>query len=114
MLALAWLLVIAPLELAASLASLLSRPVESLGLTAAVLVAARVLVIAAGLVLGRRLAQRASGLRGFAVRWAAADLGTLAIALATAAVPSSRAPGDAPIVWMGYALAAIVVVAAAD
>ena len=112
--ALAWLLVAAPLELATSLAGLVSRSPVHLGLPAHGLIASRVLVVALGLVLGRQIARRATGLRPFARRWAVADLGTLAIALASDAVPSSRAPGDALLVWGTYALAALLVVAVAD
>ena len=112
--ALAWLLVLAPLELATALARLVVDLAEAPGGLALTIVAARVLVVAAGLVLGRQMAQRAPATRSFARRWAVADLGTLAIALATSALPSSRMPGDAPVAWAAYALAALVVVAAAD
>jgi hypothetical protein len=112
--ALGWLLVAAPLELASALAGLVSRPSGELGVVAYALVGARVLVVALGLVLGRQIAQRTTGLRPFAWRWAAADLGTLALALASSALPSSRLPGESPVVWAAYAAAAIVVVAATD
>jgi hypothetical protein len=112
--ALAWLLVAAPLELASALASLVSRSSAELGVIACALVVARVIVVALGLVLGRQIAQRATGLRPFAWRWAAADLGTLALALASTALPSSRMPGESPVVWAAYAIFAVVVVAAAD
>ena len=112
--ALVWLLVAAPLELATALARLVARPSDQLGIVAYGLVAARVLVVAVGLVLGRQIAQRKTGLRPFAWRWAAADLGTLTLALASTALPSSRMPGEWPVVWAAYAVAALVVVAATD
>lgn len=111
--ALAWLLAGAPIELATALAGLL-RPgaVPSLGAGALVLIVSRILVVTTGLVLGRQLLQRQAGLRPLAWRWAAADLATLAIVLASARLPSNRAPGDAPLVWLAYATAAAFVIVA--
>jgi hypothetical protein len=77
------------------------------------LVLARVLVVALGLILGQRLAQRAGGLQAFAWRWAAADLGTLALVLATNALPTNRPPGAGRVVWVTYGALALAVVAAA-
>lgn len=106
--ALVWLLLLAPLELATTLAALTSRPVVPavLGL---ILVAARVATVATGLVLGRHLLQRHLAPRPLAMAWAVADLGTLALVLATRALPSNRLPGDAPWVWLTYAAAAALV-----
>ena len=112
--AVAWLLVLAPAELAATLARLISGPGGAPALTALFLIALRVLVTAAGLMIGRRLASGARGIWPAALTWAAADLGTLALALASARLPSNRAPGDAPIVWGVYAMAAVVVILAAS
>jgi hypothetical protein len=112
--ALAWLLIIAPLELATSLAALIARSPAAIGAFGLALVAARVLVVASGLMLGRHLAQRTPGLRPFAAGWAAADLGTLALAFTIDALPSNRVPGDAPLVWASYAAAALLVYLAAD
>ena len=111
--AVAWLLVLAPAELAAALVRLISMPPGGPGLPAATLIALRVLVTAGGLMLGRRLASGTDGTRLAALTWAAADLGTLCLVLASGALPHSRAPGDAPIVWGVYAMAAVVVVVAA-
>lgn len=94
-----------------SLARLISSPV-TLGLPATVLVGARLVVVALGLILGRRLAQHTDGTTRVAVAWALADLVTLAVVLATGVLPSSRAPGDAPIAWAGSAAATLLVVAA--
>lgn len=78
------------------------------------LIVLRLLVTAAGLMIGRRVATGAGDVRRAALAWAAADLATLALVLASGRVPSSRAPGDAPIVWCVYAVAALVVVVAAS
>jgi len=110
--AIAWLCAAAPLELASALAALIGRP-TSVGATGSVLILARVAVVAGGLVLGRGLLQRTPGLRRPAVLWAVADLGTLALVLATRVLPSNRAPGDGLIVWAAYAAAAVIVVLAA-
>jgi len=112
--AVAWLLVLAPIELATALARLMSAPAHAPGIVAATLVALRVLVTAGGLMIGRQLAAGTPGVRPAAVAWAAADLGTLALVLASGSLPSNRMPGDAPIVWMVYAFAAVVVITAAS
>jgi hypothetical protein len=109
----AWLLVLAPAELATTLARLISGPAGQLGAVAAALITLRLLVTAAGLMIGRRVAAGTDGMRRAALVWAAADLATLALVLASARLPSNRAPGDAALVWSVYALAALVVVAAA-
>ena len=109
-----WLLVLAPIELATTMAGLISAPASPLGLVAATLLAMRVLVTAGGLMLGRRIAAAAPDIRPVALLWAAADLGTLALVLASGTLPSNRMPGDAPIVWMVYAFAAVVVITAAS
>lgn len=114
LLAVVWLIVAAPLELASALASLLSGPSPRVGVAAGLLVAARVAVTAAGLMLGRRLLQRNTDARGLALAWAVADLGTLGIVLASGAWPSNRMPGDEPLAWLGYAVAAAVVLVAAS
>ena len=110
----AWLLIVAPLEVATELAALVSRPAFSLGAAAIALLAARALVVAAGLMVGRQIARRVEGTRPVACLWASADLVTLAVVLATSALPTNRPPSDAPLVWALYALAALVVVAASD
>jgi hypothetical protein len=112
--AVAWLMLLAPAELATTLARLTSSATVPPGLVAAALVGVRVLVTAGGFMLGRQLASRTPGVRTAALAWAAADLGTLAVALASARLPTSRAPGDGPIVWGVYAFAALVVVVAAS
>lgn len=109
--AVAWLMVLAPAELAAALARAIVAPSAGMGLVAAALIALRVLVTAGGLMLGRHLLARRPVIR-FALTWAVADLGTLALALASDWLPSSRMPGDAPIVWGLYAVAALVVIGA--
>jgi hypothetical protein len=110
--AVAWLMAVAPAELAAGLAGAIAAPAGGVSLVAATLIALRVLVTAGGLMLGRQLAARRPGTRRLALTWAAADLGTLALALASDRLPANRVPGDAPIVWCLYALAAVVVIAA--
>lgn len=110
--ALGWLLLLAPLELATTLATLASRPVMP-AVPGLALVASRVAAVATGLVLGRHLFQRHPASRSLAMAWAAADLGTLAVVLATRALPTNRLPGDAPWVWLTYAAAAAVVLAVA-
>jgi hypothetical protein len=93
---------------------LIAAPTGELGASATTLIALRVLVTAGGLVLGRRLVSGATGVRPAALGWAAADLGTLALVLTSGLLPSNRAPGDAPIVWAVYAMAALVVIAASS
>jgi len=110
--AVAWLMVIAPIELATTLAALLSGPLASPGPVGIALTLLRVLTTAGGLMLGRHLLHRGGGARRWAVAWAAADLGTLGLVLASAQLPSNRAPGDAWLVWLAYAAAAAVVIAA--
>jgi len=104
-------MVIAPIELATTLAGLLSRAGAFPGAIGIALVVMRVLVTATGLMVGRHLAQDKPA-RPLALAWAAADVGTLALVLTSAALPSNRAPGDGPVVWIAYAAAALVVVAA--
>ncbi len=111
--ALGWLLIVAPVELASTLAARLSGPMPAIGLAGAALVLLRILTVAAGLMLGRHLAQGDVDVRRLALAWACADLGTLALVLASTRLPSNRPPGDAPFVWGVYALAALVVVLAA-
>jgi hypothetical protein len=112
--ALAWLLAVAPLELATAMTGLLRASAPPPGALALALIGSRVLVVATGLVLGQRLLQRQRGLQWLARGWAAADLATLAFVLASAPLPSNRVPGDAPLIWMAYAAAAAVVIAAAS
>lgn len=109
--ALSWLFVLAPIELATTLARLMSTGSTSIGMIGGVLVVARVLVVTAGLVLGRQLWQREPGARLLAIAWAIGDLVTLAIVLASSALPTSRPPGAAPLVWLAYAAMAGIVVA---
>ncbi len=109
----AWLLVLAPLDLAVTLARLATRSASTPAGLAVALIAARVFVSATGLVLGARIVQRTPGIRPVAYRWAVLDLVTLALALATTALPTSRVPGDAPFVWLVHAVAAVAVVRAA-
>jgi len=107
-----WLLVLAPAELATTLARLISGPPSHPGAVGAVLITSRVLVTAGGLMIGRQLATGADDVRRAALAWAAADLATLVLVLASARLPSNRVPGDAPLVWGVYAFAALVVIAA--
>lgn len=109
--ALSWLFVLAPIEMATTLARLTSMGPTSIGTTGVALVVARALVVTAGVVLGRQLWQRESGARPLAVAWATGDLVTLAIVLASSALPTSRPPGAAPLVWLAYAAMAGMVVA---
>ncbi len=109
-----WLIAIAPLELASSLAGLVSRPDAALGAAGIALVAGRILAASLGLILGRQLLVRAQHTRPLALSWAALDLVTLTLALATRLLPSSRMPGDAPVVWVVYAVAALAVVLASE
>jgi len=108
--ALAWLLVIAPVELATTLTTLITGPRAVPGAAVAGLVLCRVLVVTAGLMLGRRLLRPDEDTRVFARVWACADLGTLAMVLASDSLPTNRRPGDAPLVWLVYAAAALAVV----
>lgn len=105
---------IAPVELATTLTALLAGPGPPPGVAGSGLVLCRVLVAAAGLMLGQRLLRHDGETRGFARAWACADLGTLAIVLASGALPTTRRPGDAPLVWLVYAAAALVVVVASS
>ena len=108
-----WVCVIAPLELATTLTGWLAGPTRGLGAAGVVLITARILVVAVGLIVGRQLPQPQLSTRGLALRWACADLVTLAIILATEALPSNRFPGMAPFVWVGYAVLDSLVVLAA-
>lgn len=110
----AWLLALAPLELASTLTRLTTRPTDGLGWQAIALLAARILVVVVGIVLGRQLWQRSTSLQRPALIWAAADLGTLALVLASGALPTNRAPGDGLVAWLGYAGAALLVIVAAQ
>ena len=110
----AWLVVLAPAELASTLSRLLSARASDLGVIAMTLIALRVMITTGGLMLGRRLATSRTSVRRLALIWAAGDLGTLAVVLASGLLPSNRAPGDAAIVWCAYAAATLVVIAAAS
>ena len=112
--ALAWLLVLAPVELATALAALLTGPRSTPGAAVLGLVLCRVVVVTAGLMLGRHLLRPDEDARLFARVWACADLGTLAIVLASGSLPTNRRPGDAPLVWLIYAVAALAVVVVAS
>lgn len=103
---------LAPVELATTLTALLTGPAAAPGIVVLLLVVCRILVVAAGLMLGRRLLRADEETRVFARAWACADLGTLAIVLASGGLPTNRRPGDAPLVWLLYAAAALVVVVA--
>ncbi len=116
--ALLWLLVIAPIGLATTLAGLVSGAQDPVGPIGLALVGLRVLVTALGMMLGRRLARgpgyTVTSATTVALAWAIADLGTLASVLASDTLPSNRAPGDAPLVWLAHAVAAVVVIIAAS
>jgi hypothetical protein len=112
--ALAWLLVIAPVELATALATLITGPRAMPGAAVVSLVVCRVVVVTAGLMLGRHLLRPDEDTRLFARVWACADLGTLAAVLASDGLPTNRRPGDAPLVWLVYAAAALAVVVASS
>ena len=116
--ALLWLLVLAPIALATTLAGLVSGTQDPLGLTGLAHLGARVLVTALGMMLARRLAwgpgDGVTSATTTAVAWASADLGTLATVLASGFLPSNRAPGDAPLVWLAHAAAGVVVILAAS
>lgn len=108
-----WVCVVAPLELATALTGLVARPSSGLDATAVALILLRVLVVASGLIVGRQLSHPDASTGALALRWALADLVTLAILLATGLLPSNRWPGTAPLVWAGYAaLDGLVVLAA--
>lgn len=111
--ALTWLLAVAPFELASALATLASGPWTPLTPSGAAIIAIRVAVTAAGLVLGRAVLARRADVMAFAVAWAVADLASLAVVLATRLVPTNRAPGTGVTVWLVYLAAAAVVTMAA-
>jgi len=114
----AWLLVIAPIDLATTLAGLMSGAQDTIGPIGLALVGLRVIVTALGMMLGRGLAGRpadtGTSMTTTSLAWALADLGTLASVLASGSLPSNRAPGDAPFVWLAHAVAAGVVILAAS
>lgn len=112
--AVAWLMAVAPIELATTLAGLLRGPLVAPGAVGIALIVMRILTTAGGLMLGRHLLHGGGGARRVAAVWAAADLGTLGLVLTSARLPSNRAPGDAWLVWLAYAAAAGVVIAAAQ
>ena len=91
----------------------IAGPTRGLGATGMTLLITRIMVVALGLIVGRQLPQPEPATRRLAMRWAGADLVTLAIILATDVVPSNRFPGLAPFVWVGYALLDGLVVLAA-
>jgi hypothetical protein len=110
----AWLVAIAPRELASTLTRLVPRLVDGVGWMASGLIAARMLVVVLGIVVGRQLWHRSAHVLRPVLVWAAADLGTLALVLASRALPSNRAPGDGLVAWLGYAGAALLVIVAAQ
>lgn len=109
-----WLVALAPLELATTLTRLMGRLGDGLGGAAIGLVALRVIVVVVGILVGRHLWQWSAHVLRPALVWAVADLGTLALVLASGVLPGNRAPGDGPIAWLGYAGAALVVIVAAQ
>ena len=99
----------APLELATALTGLATGPAGSIGGFGLALAFARGLAVAVGLIVGRQIMQRADTAASLARTWAVADLGTLALVLATDVLPSNRLPGTGLLVFGLYATLAIVV-----
>ena len=113
LLGLAWLVAIAPAELAASLTSMLAGPSSPWRWADAGLVVLRVAVTALGLRLGVRWFQDGALPLPTVVSWAVADLVTLTLVLATGRLAANRMPGSGPWILAVYGLGAAVVVVGA-
>jgi hypothetical protein len=110
--ALVWLLAIAPADLAVTTGRLLPRLTADPDLALAAVIAARGLAVALGMAIGLGIWRRQSASSGLAALWALLELGTLAIVLGSPIVPTNRLPGTVPLIATAYVALVAVVLAA--
>jgi hypothetical protein len=92
-LALLWLLVVGPLDLAATVSRLLPRLVDQPAYGLLALTAARACAAALGVAVGLSITREAPGTRSLGLAWLALELTTLLLVWTTEIVPTNRPPG---------------------
>lgn len=107
--ALAWLLVVGPLNLAATVSRLLPRLLDRPTIALLALTAARVCAAALGVAVGLSIVRAAPGVRALAAAWMALEVATLALVWFTDVIPTNRPPGWlVPTIVVYLTLAALV------
>ena len=107
--ALAWLLVVEPLDLASTVSRLLPRLLDQPGPGLLALTAARACVAALGVAVGLTILRSAPGTRSLATAWVVLEVVTLALVWTTNMIPTNRPPGLlAPTIAVYLALAGLV------
>lgn len=109
-LAIAWLVVLAPADMATTFVRLLPRLLGDASHVALVLlVAARLTTVAVGTVVGVALWRRDPAAQALSRIWVPAECLTLALVWSTTIVPTNRAPGTLlPLVVVYVGMAALV------
>ncbi len=111
--ALGWLLVVGPAELAVTIGRLLSRLVGDAEALLVLIVAARSFTVALGMAVGLALLRESSSAVFGARLWALLELATMALVLATTIVPSNLMPGTRlPISGVYASLVMVVLIVA--
>lgn len=107
--ALAWLLVVGPLNLASTVSRLLPRLVDQPTVAILALTAARACAAALGVAVGLSMMRVAPGVRTLAAAWIGLEAATLALVWSTDVVPTNRPPGLlVPTIVVYATLAALV------
>lgn len=91
--ALAWLLVVGPLNLASTVSRLLPRLIDQPTMAMLALTAARACAAALGVAVGLSIVRAAPGVRGLAAAWIVLEVATLALVWSTDVIPTNRPPG---------------------
>lgn len=91
--ALAWLLVVGPLNLASTVSRLLPRLLDQPTIAMLALTAARAGAAALGVAVGLSIVRAAPGVRGLAAAWMVLEVATLALVWLTDVIPTNRPPG---------------------
>lgn len=108
-LAIVWLVGLAPLDLAITVARHLSRLFADTSPAFAALVLARVISVALGTAVGAALWRSAPGVRGMAGIWLVTEGVTLVLIWGTSVIPTNRPPGLlVPVISLYIAAAATV------
>lgn len=116
MLALTWLLVVGPADLATTVARLLPRLMAEADPLLLIAVVARAMTAAVGVATGLGVLRRLADVWPLAIVWAALEAMTMAVVLFTTVVPTNRLPGTAPLIaaLYGLVIAAVLVAARSD
>lgn len=107
--AVAWLLVVGPLNMASTVSRLLPRLLDQPAVALLALTAARACAAALGVAVGLSIVRAAPGVATLSAAWVALEVSTLALVWFTDVVPSNRPPGLlVPTIAFYLSLAALV------